>query len=75
MRNYRDVARLRAPFKMSYGDVSPSASKRGRVKVHTYVATGDNARTGSPVPVGAEPFRQGREHGHGRFRPLLEYGV
>ncbi|HKH54231.1 MAG TPA: hypothetical protein VKA58_02125 [Propionibacteriaceae bacterium] len=26
-RNYRDVARLGAPFKMSYGDVSPSASK------------------------------------------------
>jgi hypothetical protein len=30
---------------------------------------------GSPVPVGTEPFRQGREHGHGRFWPLLQYGV
>jgi hypothetical protein len=44
---------------------------------HTPVATGVNgrARTGSPVPIGAEPFRQGREHGHGRFWPLLQYGV
>ena len=33
------------------------------------------ARTGSPVPIGAEPFRHGREHGHGRFWPLLQYGV
>jgi hypothetical protein len=32
-------------------------------------------RTGSPVPIGAEPFRQGREHGHGHFGPLLQYGV
>jgi hypothetical protein len=49
----------------------------GRVNVHTSVATGVNpgARTGSPVPIGAEPFRQGREHGHGRFWPLLQYGV
>jgi hypothetical protein len=49
----------------------------GRVNVHTPVATGVNARarTGSPVPIGAEPFRQGREHGHGRFWPLLQYGV
>ena len=33
------------------------------------------ARTGSPLPIGTEPFRQGREHGHGRFWPLLQYGV
>jgi hypothetical protein len=47
------------------------------VNVHTSVATGVNARarTGSPVPIGAEPFRQGRKHGHGRFRPLLKYRV
>jgi hypothetical protein len=44
---------------------------------HTSVATRVNARarTGSPVPIGAKPFRQGREHGHGNFWPLLQYGV
>lgn len=49
----------------------------GRVNVRTSVAIGVNARarTGSPVPIGAEPFRQGREHGHGRFWPLLQDGV
>ena len=47
------------------------------VKVYTSVPTGVDARArpGSPVPIGAEPFRQGREHGHGRFWPLLQYGV
>ncbi|MFZ1118370.1 MAG: hypothetical protein WAN44_21355 [Propionibacteriaceae bacterium] len=47
------------------------------MNVYTSVATGVNARArpGSPVPIGAEPFRQSREHGHGRFWPLLEYGV
>jgi hypothetical protein len=29
----------------------------------------------SPVPIGGEPFRQGREHGHSRFWPLLQDGV
>jgi hypothetical protein len=49
----------------------------GRVNVHTSVATGVSARarTGSPVPIGGEPFRQGGEHGHSRFWPLLQYGV
>ena len=48
-----------------------------RANVRTSVAIGVNARarTGSPVPIGAEPFRQGREHGHGRFWPLLQDGV
>jgi hypothetical protein len=27
------------------------------------------------VSISGEPFRQGREHGHGRFWPLLQYGV
>ena len=63
------------------GDVLDQASVPDwpppRVNVHTSVATGVNARarTGSPVPIGGEPFRQGREHGHGRFWPLLQYGV
>ena len=50
--------------------------KCGRANVYTS-RTGVNAcaRTGSPVPIGGEPFRQGREHGHGRFWPLLQYGV
>ena len=49
----------------------------GRVNVHTSVATGVSARarTESPVPIGGEPFRQGREHGHSHFWPLLQYGV
>jgi hypothetical protein len=49
----------------------------GRVNVHTSVATGVSARarTGSPVPIGGESFRQGGEHGHSRFWPLLQYGV
>ena len=33
------------------------------------------AGAGSPVPIVGEPFREGREHGHGRFRPLLQNGV
>jgi hypothetical protein len=47
------------------------------VNVQTSVATGVNtrARTGSLVPIVGEPFREGREHGHGRFWPLLQYGV
>jgi hypothetical protein len=51
--------------------------ERDRVNLHASVATGVNARarTGSRVPIGGEPFRQGREHGHGRFWPLLQYGV
>jgi hypothetical protein len=49
----------------------------GRLNIHRSVATGVNARarTGSLVPVGAEPFRQSREHGHSRFWPLFQYGV
>jgi hypothetical protein len=29
----------------------------------------------SPVLIGGEAFRQGREHGHSRFWPLLQDGV
>jgi hypothetical protein len=66
------------PYTVAPADaLTTKVREGGRVNVHTSVATGVNARarTGSPVPLGAEPFRQGREHGHGRFWPLLEYGV
>ena len=66
---------------------TPAPRRRGRC-VDDGVREGDrvmsiprsapvNARacTGSSVPIGAEPFRQGREHGHGRFWPLIQYGV
>jgi hypothetical protein len=57
--------------------VDDESPRRRPVNVHTSVATGVSARarTGSPVPIGGEPFRQGREHGHSRFWPLLQYGV
>jgi hypothetical protein len=61
----------------SAGSNPAATASLTRVNVYTSVATGVNARArpGSPVPIGAEPFRQSREHGHGRFWPLLEYGV
>ena len=66
------------PYTVAAADaLTTKVREGGRVNVHASVATGVNARagTGSPVPIGAEPFRQGREHGHGRFWPLLQYGV
>ena len=66
------------PYAVAAADaLTTKVREGGRVNVHTSVATGVNARghTGSPVPIGAEPFRQGREHGHGRFWPLLQNGV
>jgi hypothetical protein len=70
-------SRLRPLHRRGGRCVDDESPRGGRVNVHTSVATGVNARarTGSPVPIGAEPFRQGCEHGHGRFWPLLKYGV
>ena len=69
---------LDAPNTVASADaLTTKAREGGRVNVHAPVATGVNAcaRTGSLVPIIGEPFRQGREHGHGRFRPLLQDGV
>ena len=61
----------------SAGSNPAATASLTRVNVYTSVATGVNARArpGSPVPIGGQPFRQGGEHGHGRFWPLLQYGV
>jgi hypothetical protein len=51
------------PYTVAPADaLTTKVREGGRVNVHTSVATGVNARarTGSPVPIGAEPFRQGR---------------
>lgn len=72
------AARMMAALHRHGGDaLTAKVREGGRVNVRTSVATGVNARARreSPVPIGAEPFRQGREHGHGRFWPLLQYGV
>jgi hypothetical protein len=63
------------PYIVAADALTTKVRQGGRVNVHTSVATGVNVRTGSPVPIGTEPFRQDREHGHGRFWPLLQYGV
>jgi hypothetical protein len=77
-RDFRTRPLDAGPYTVAAADaLTTKVREGGRVNVHTSVATGVNARarTGSPVPIGAEPFRQGREHGHGRFWPLLQYGV
>jgi hypothetical protein len=66
------------PYTVAAADALTTKVREGaRVNVHTWLATGVNARarTASPVPIGAEPFGQGREHRHGRFWPLLQYCV
>ena len=52
-----------------------SAYSAGNVHTSDTIGVNARARTGSPVPIGAEPFRQGREHGHRHFWSLLQYGV
>jgi hypothetical protein len=77
-RDFRTRPLDAGPYTLAAADaLTTKVREGGRVNVHTSVATGVNARarTGSPVPIGAEPFRQGCEHGHGRFWPLLKYGV
>ena len=77
-RDFRTRPLDAGPYTVAAADaLTTKVREGGRVNVHTSVATGVNARarTGSPVPIGAEPFRQGCEHGHGRFWPLLKYGV
>jgi hypothetical protein len=77
-RDFRTRPLDAGPYTVAAADaLTTKVREGGRVNVHTSVATGVNAcaRTGSPVPIGGEPFRQRREHGHGRFWPLLQYGV
>jgi len=48
------------PYTVAAADaLTTKVREGGRVNVHTSIATGVNgrARTGSPVPIGAEPFR------------------
>ena len=77
-RDFRTRPLDAGPYTVAAADaLTTKVREGGRVNVHTSVATGVNTRayTGSPLPIGTEPFRQGREHGHGRFWPLLKYGV
>jgi len=77
-RDFRTRPLDAGPYTVAAADaLTTKVREGGRVNVHTSVTTGVNARarTGSLVPIGAEPFRQGCEHGHGRFWPLLKYRV
>jgi hypothetical protein len=76
-RDFRTRPLDAGPYAVGGGRCVDDESPQMRPGERLYLATGVNAcaRTGSPVPIGGEPFRQGREHGHGRFWPLLQYGV
>jgi hypothetical protein len=75
-RDFRTRPLDAGPYTVAAADaLTTKVREGGRANVYTSSPASTPAPTGSPVPIGAEPFRQGREHGHGRFWPLLQYGV